>query len=102
MGLPATTSARLLLVFLNGIKQSREGDFEIRDRYVRFTFKIMAQDQLSIVGLGHVGLEGALDLWEFETRVPYCYEPHEWFDPTDFHDPAVKKLEAPPATVTQL
>jgi hypothetical protein len=93
MGLPATNPARL--VFLNGIKQARDGDFEIQDRYLRFTFKIVAQDHLSIVGVGP-------DPWGFETRVLYCYEPHEWFDPTDFHDPAVKKLEAPPATVTQL
>lgn len=95
MGLPATNPGRLVLVFLNGIKQSAGGDYEIRGPYVRFGFKVMAQDHLSFVGVGS-------DPWEFEARVPYCYEPDDWFDPANSHDPALKKLEAPLPTVTQL
>jgi len=95
MGLPATNSGQLVLVFLNGIKQSAGRAFEVRGRYIRFTFKIKAQDLLSLVSVGP-------DPWELEVQVPYCYGPDDWFDPTDFHDPAVKKLDAPEPTVTQL
>jgi hypothetical protein len=96
MGLPAKNSNTLVLVFLNGVKQSRDGDYEIEGRYVRFAYRIKRGDKFSAVVLS------SDDPIEFETELPYNYEADVWFDPSDPHDPKVKQIEPPPPTVTQL
>jgi len=95
MGLPTKTPNVILLIFLNGIKQSTNGDYEIEGRFIRFSFEVMRDDRLSIVVL-------SADPSEFETEIPYTYEAWQWFDPSDPHDPKVTKIEAPASTVTQL
>ena len=96
MGLPAKLSNTVLLVFLNGMKLSVNGEYETEGHFVRFTFRVKANDRLSFVTLSSDGPA------EFEFEVPHTYEPWQWFNPVDPHDPAVRKVEPPAPTVTQL
>ena len=96
MGLPAKNSNALVLVFLNGVKQSRNGDYELEGRYVRFAYRLKRGDNFSAVVLS------SDEPIEFETELPYDYEAHVWFNPANPHDPKVKQVEPPAPTVTQL
>lgn len=104
MELPAKTPNVLLLVFVNGVKQSSfqgsqfrpQGDYEVSGSYIRFAFKVMSHDLVSFVTLSSDGPS------EFEVEVPYTYDARQWFDPANPHDPKVTKIDAPAPTVTQL
>jgi hypothetical protein len=96
MGLPAKTSRVVLLVFMNGMRQSPNGDYEIEGQFIRFAYKVMARDRLSVVVLS------SDDPSEFEVKIPYTYQAYQWFDPSDPHDPKVKKINEPAPIVTQL
>lgn len=96
MALPAKPHQGLLLVFLNGVKQSAKDDYAIEGSYISFAARLLKEDKISIVAMS------PQETVEFEVELPYSYQVWEWFDPSNPHDPKVKKIDAPAAKVTQL